>query len=45
MILSPPRTPPFLKMGGVFSKKMQERTSLRVQDCLLKRALAVEVMG
>ncbi|MBI4358861.1 MAG: hypothetical protein HY584_06130 [Candidatus Omnitrophica bacterium] len=45
MILSPPRTPPPLKMVGVFSKKMQEHTSLRVQDAFLKRALAVEVMG
>ncbi|MBI4358911.1 MAG: hypothetical protein HY584_06380 [Candidatus Omnitrophica bacterium] len=45
MIPSPPRTPPPLEMRGVFSKKMQEHASLIVQDCLLKRALAVEVMG
>ncbi|MBI4357922.1 MAG: hypothetical protein HY584_01360 [Candidatus Omnitrophica bacterium] len=45
MIPSPPRTPPPLKMSGVFSKKMQEHASLGVQDCFSKHALAVEVMG
>ncbi|MBI4358720.1 MAG: hypothetical protein HY584_05405 [Candidatus Omnitrophica bacterium] len=45
MIPSPPRTPPLRKMGGVFSKKMQEHASLIVQDCILMRALAAEVMG
>ncbi|MBI4358521.1 MAG: hypothetical protein HY584_04410 [Candidatus Omnitrophica bacterium] len=45
MIPSPPRTPHFLKMGGVFSKKIQEHASVREQVCFLKRALAVEVMG
>ncbi|MBI4358875.1 MAG: hypothetical protein HY584_06200 [Candidatus Omnitrophica bacterium] len=44
-IPSPLRTPTPLKLGSVFSKKMQEHASLGVQDCFLKRALAVEVMG
>ncbi|MBI4357733.1 MAG: hypothetical protein HY584_00395 [Candidatus Omnitrophica bacterium] len=45
MIPSPPRTLPSLNMGSVFSKKMQEHASLGVQDCILKRAPAAEVMG
>ncbi|MBI4358410.1 MAG: hypothetical protein HY584_03850 [Candidatus Omnitrophica bacterium] len=45
MIPSPPRTPSPLKMSGVFSKKIEEHASFALQDCLLKRALAVEVMG
>ncbi|MBI4357958.1 MAG: hypothetical protein HY584_01540 [Candidatus Omnitrophica bacterium] len=45
MIPSPPRTPPPLKMSGVFSKKIHEHALLKVPDCFLKRALAVEVMG
>ncbi|MBI4358730.1 MAG: hypothetical protein HY584_05455 [Candidatus Omnitrophica bacterium] len=45
MIPSPPRTPPPLKVSGVFSTKIEEHASLEAQNCFLNRAPAVAVMG